>query len=308
MTQRSDQSRRAFVTQLSAVGLWSLAPRHGAAQDTLPTRPIPASGERLPVVGLGSSKAVLQIPSTGTDALGAVIRTLLRFGGRVVDTAPRPEAIDARFGDLLNQPDLRDALFLPVKINARGADAGAAQFRQTQRLFRRRPVDLVQIESLTDLDTHWPQLRAWKEAGEARYIGVTVSTPDRHDRLEAFMRREAPDFVHVNFSVMEPRAEERLLPLARDHGMAVLTNRPFMNGAYFPRVNGRELPAWAAEFDCTSWAQFSLKYILAHPAVTCALTETTNPRHMEENVRVAFGRMPDESTRRRMRDLVRTFS
>jgi diketogulonate reductase-like aldo/keto reductase len=260
-------------------------------------------------VGLGSSKAVLQIPENGTEPLEAVIRTLVRFGGRVVDTAPRPEAIDAEFGRLLNHPDFRDALFLPVKINARGGgvEAGRAQFNQTRRLFRRRPFDLVQIESLADLDVHWPQLRAWKDAGEARYLGVTVSSAELYDRLETFLRRESPDFVHVNYSVMEPGAEERILPLARDRGLAVLTNRPFMNGAYFPRVNDHPLPAWAAEFDCTSWAQFSVKYILAHPAVTCVLTETTNPRHMEENIRVAFGRLPDERTRQRMRDLVRGF-
>lgn len=303
---RTRPDRRAFLAQFSALGVWGLAGRP-PPQEILPTRPIPVSNERLPVIGLGSSKAVLQIPDTGTAPLREVIHTLLRFGGRVVDTAPRPEPIDARFGELLNAPAFRDTLFVPVKINVPGTGAGEAQFRQTQRLFRRRPVDLVQIESLTDLETHWPQLRAWKDGGDARYIGVTVSTDERHGQLEGFMRRESPDFVHLNYSVMESGAEERLLPLAQDRGMAVLTNRPFMNGSYFRRVDGRDLPPWATEFDCTSWAQFSLKYILANTAVTCTLTETTNPAHMEENIRVAFGRLPDEATKRRMRELVRTF-
>jgi diketogulonate reductase-like aldo/keto reductase len=232
---------------------------------------------------------------------------LVDRGGRVVDTAPRPESIDAEFGRLLGDLDLRDRLFLATKINATGREAGIAQMRQTQRLFGRRTMDLIQIESLTDLETHWPSLRDWKESGEARYIGVTVSNDDLHERLEAFMRREAPDFVHLNYSVVETRAEERLLPLARDRGIAVLTNRPFMNGNYFRRVSGHDLPEWAAEFDCASWAQFSLKYILANPTVTCVLTETTNPQHMEENIRAAFGRLPDESTKRRMRELIQRF-
>ena len=171
----------------------------------------------------------------------------------------------------------------------------------------RRTVDLLQVESLRDVDLHWPHVREWKDSGEARHIGVTVSANARQGLLERFMRANSPDFVHVNYSPMENGAEERVLPLARDLGMAVLINRPFMNGSYFGMVAGKELPAWAAEFDCETWAQFSLKYVLANPAVTCVLTETTDPAHMEENIRAAFGRLPDEVTRRRMRDLIRRF-
>jgi diketogulonate reductase-like aldo/keto reductase len=160
---------------------------------------------------------------------------------------------------------------------------------------------------MRDLATHWPSLRAWKDAGQARYIGITVSSDNGHDRMESFMQTESFEFVHVNYSIVETHAEERVLPLARDRGMAVLINRPFMNGAYFQRVAGRELPSWAAEFDCTTWAQFSLKYILGHPSVTCVLTETTNPRHMVENIEAGLGRLPDEATRRRMRELLRSF-
>jgi len=257
----------------------------------------------LPVIGLGSTKAVLQIPTTGTKPLASVLRMLLDYGGKVVDTAPRSEDIDGPFGKLLADPDLHD-LFVATKIHATGQAAGIAQMRETQRLFGRRTMDLVQIESLIDLDTHWPSLRGWKETGEARYIGVTVSSYEGYERLEAFLRRETPDFVHLNYSVMEPRAEDRLLPLAQERGAAVLVNRPFMNGEYFRRLGERALPAWASDFDCASWAQFSLKYILGHPAVTCVLTETTNPKHMEENIRAAFGRLPDESAKRRMRALV----
>jgi diketogulonate reductase-like aldo/keto reductase len=232
---------------------------------------------------------------------------LVEKGGRVVDTSPRTEEIEARFGPLLNLPELRDKLFIAAKINTNGAQAGIDQMRRMQRHWRRERLDLVQVESLRDLATHWPNLREWKATGQARYIGITVSSDAAHDRMEAFMRAESFDFVHMNYSVVETGAEERLLPLARDRGMAVLINRPFMNGAYFQRVAGRPLPAWTAEFDCATWAQFSLKYILGHPAVTCVLTETTNPVHMQENLHAGLGRLPDEATRRRMRELVRTF-
>ena len=316
MATTSETTRRDFLMQLPGLGVLLSLPggipaqetlsalKTLPAQETLPTRAIPTSGETLPVVGLGSSKPVLAIPNEGTEPIASVMRMLVEHGGRVVDTSPRTEDIDAEFGRVLMAPDLRDRIFLATKINTDGREAGIAQMRQTQRLFGRRTLDVVQVESMRDLEAHWPNLREWKDTGEARYIGVTVSSDRLHDRLESFMTTEPLDFVHMNYSVMETRAEERLLPLAQDLGMAVLINRPFMNGSYFRRVGGRTLPEWAAEFDCASWAQFSLKYILAHPAVTCVLTETTNPEHMEENIQAALGRLPDQATKRRMRELV----
>jgi diketogulonate reductase-like aldo/keto reductase len=299
-------TRRDFIRQLAATGIALPHTLRRFGQEAMRTRAIPATGEVLPVVGFGSSKAVLEIPARGTEALEAVLRAFVARGGRVVDTSPRTEAIDAQFGRLLQLPELKDALFVTAKINTTGAQAGTDQMRQSQRLFGRRPLDLVQVESMRDVETHWPNLRAWKDAGDARYIGVTVSSDDAHGRLEAFMRTESPDFVHVNYSVVETRAEQRILPLAHERGMAVLINRPFMNGAYFRRVEGRALPPWAAEFDCATWAQFSLKYIVAQPAVTCVLAETTDPGHMADNLGAAFGRLPDDATRQRMRDLMRT--
>ena len=275
------------------------------AQTPLPTRPIPGTDETLPIVGFGSSKPVLEIPTEGTEPIAAVIRMLLEHGGRVVDTSPRTPEIDAEFGQVLTAPEFSDRLFVATKINTDGEAAGIGQMRQNQRLVGRRTLDLLQVESMRDLDVHWPNVLRWKESGEARYIGVTVSSNARHDAFESVMRSEPLDFVQVNYSVMEPGAEDRLLPLAQDLGMAVLINRPFMNGSYCGRVSGRTLPAWAADFDCATWAQFSLKYILAHPAVTCVLTETTNPEHMADNVGAGFGRLPDEATKRRMRELVR---
>ncbi len=303
----NETDRRAFLVQAAAMGALLAQHKSLSAQAAIPTRAIPSSGEALPIVGFGSSQAVVDIPKLGREPIANVLKILLELGGRVVDSSPRTEEIDRAFGEILRQPG-NERLFIATKLNTDNAAAGIAQMRQTQRLFGRRTVDLVQIESLRGLDLHWPNLRAWKESGEARYIGVTVSSNSAHERMEAFIRKEKPDFVHVNYSVVETTAEDRLLPLARERGMAVLTNRPFLNGSYFQLVANKPLPAWAADFGCRTWAEFSLKYILANPAVTCALTETTSPQHMRENVGAALGRLPDESTRRRMRELVRQFA
>lgn len=297
--------RRAFLA-LTAASLLGWPAGRALAQSAMPTRRIPSSGEALPIVGFGSSKVVEEIAKNGEDPLRQVLRALAAGGGKVVDTWPRNPDNDRRFGQVINEPDLRDRLFVTTKIDRPGRDAGVAQFRDAQRVYGRKTIDLAQIFSLTDLDTHWPSLRVWKDAGEARYIGVTVSEPRLHDALEAFLRRERPDFTQVNYSITERQAEDRLLPLAAERGVAVLVNRPFMNGAYFRRLEGKALPAWAAEIGCTTWAQFSLKYILAHPAVTCVLTETSNPHHMEENAAASLGVLPDEPARRRMREFIAT--
>ncbi|MCZ0934143.1 MAG: aldo/keto reductase [Gemmatimonadetes bacterium] len=312
MTVPGDTTRRDFLLRMAGLGAALATPRtvQGSGprpQVPLPTRPIPGTGETLPIVGFGSSKPVLEIPAEGTEPVAAVIRVLLEHGGRVVDTSPRTPEIDAEFGQVLTAPEFSDRLFVATKINTDGEAAGIAQMKQNQRLVGRPTLDLLQVESMRDLDVHWPNVLRWKESGAARYIGVTVSNNRQHDAFEAVMRSHPLDFVQINYSVMEPGAEDRLLPLAQDLGMAVLINRPFMNGSYFGRVSGRTLPEWAFEFDCATWAQFSLKYILAHPAVTCVLTETTNPEHMADNVGAGFGRLPDEVTKRRMRELARDF-
>ena len=304
MAMFSESTRREFLVQLGGLGVMLAQPQLAFGQQPLPTRMIPETDESLPVIGLGSSKPVLEIPTEGTEPVAAVIRMLLEHGGRVVDTSPRTPDIDAEFGRVLAEPDIRDGIFLATKINTPSEETGIEQLEQTERLFGRRTIDLVQVESLRGLQSHWPRLREMKDSGAARYIGVTVSSYRNFDRLEEFMRTGSPDFVHVNYSVIETRAEERILPLAQDLSMAVIINRPFMNGTYFGQVSGRELPPWVADFDCVSWAQFSLKYILAHPAVTCVLTETTNPEHMEENIQAGFGRVPDQATKQQMRELL----
>jgi diketogulonate reductase-like aldo/keto reductase len=297
--------RRDFLAVLSMLPLAaSAAPAF--AQQKLPTRRMPGSGEALPVIGLGSSKVVEEIAKNGEDPLRQVMRTLVAHGGKVIDTWPRNPANDGRFGAVINEAEFRDALFVTTKIDRTGKDAGIAQLKQAHQSYGRAVLDLAQIFSLTDLDTHWPTLREWKESKMARYIGVTVSEPRRHADLESFLKRERPDTVQVNYSITERESEERLIPLAADRGVAVIVNRPFMNGAYFKRLEGKPLPPWAAEVGCTTWAQFSLKYILGHPAVTCILTETSNPHHMEENAQTALGALPDAKVRARMREFIAT--
>ncbi|MBN1238584.1 MAG: aldo/keto reductase [Gammaproteobacteria bacterium] len=304
MTSRIMTGRREFLGGVAAAGVAACAPPRVLAQQRLPVREIPGTGETLPIIGLGSSKVVSEIAAEGTEPLAAVLRTLIEHGGSVVDTWPRDAANDAGFGRVVSAPEFADRLFVTMKIDREGKEAGLEQFRETQRLYRRETFDLAQIFSLTDLETHWPTLMDMKASGAARYIGVTVAEYRLYDRLAAFIERESPDFVQVNYSITERRAEERLLPALADRGIAVLINRPFMNGAYFDRLEGVALPGWAQEIGCESWAQFSLKYILAHPAVTCVLTETTNPAHMEENIRAAFGELPGADVRRRMRELI----
>ena len=304
MTNKIMTTRRDILAMLSAMGVAGLGPVRSLAQERMPLRTIPSTGEMLPVVGLGSSKVVSQVSINGPEALAAVLRALVANGGSVVDTWPRNPENDAGFGQVTSEPDLRDNLFITTKIDQTGKAAGIEQFRRTQQLYNRETVDLAQIFSLTDLDVQWPNLKDWKAEGHARYIGVTVSQYRLYEQLEDFLQRETPDFVQMNYSITERRAEERLLPLAADQGLAVLINRPFMNGSYFDRLEGRPLPEWAAEFDCTSWAQFSLKYILAHPTITTVFTETSNPAHMEENAQASYGRMPDSTARARMRTLI----
>jgi diketogulonate reductase-like aldo/keto reductase len=270
----------------------------------MPTRAIPGTGETLPIVGLGSTRPVMSIQELGADRVEAIVRTLVEHGGRVVDTWPRDGANDSAFGGILNQPRWRDELFVTINIEQTNSEAGIAQFERVLGDYGRESIDLVNVGSLIGLDAQWPNLVDFKASGRARYIGVTAAQPALYQQLEAFLRRETPDFVMLNHSVTEREAEQRLLPMLADLGIAVLISRPFMNGAYFERLANVALPDFAAEFQCESWSQFSLQYILANPNVTCVLTETTNPEHMEENVLAAFKPFPDAAARQRMRAFI----
>lgn len=306
MNRPDTTSRREFLVGAAAASAAAALPLCVAAQPAVPQRAIPSTGEMLPVIGLGSSKVVEEVARNGPGPLTNVLRAFVAHGGKFVDTWPRNADNDAAFGRVIAEPEFAGKLFVTTKVDQVGKDVGVAQFRQAQRLYRRDVIDLVQIFSLTDLDTHWPSLKEWKAEGAARYIGVTVSQDSRHGDLEAFLRREKPDFVQMNYSITERAVEDRLLPFAADRGVAVVINRPFMNGAYFDRLEGKALPDWAREFGCETWAQFSLKYILANRQLTCVLTETSNPRHIEENLLTATGPLPNDAQRQRMREFIAT--
>jgi diketogulonate reductase-like aldo/keto reductase len=299
------QVTRRDVLSLAGAAAAAYAARGALAQArVMPARTVAATGEALPVIGLGSTRPVTVIAERGTGPVEAVLRTLVEHGGRVVDTWPRSDANDDAFGQIISQPELRDRLFVTINLEQQGAAAGRAYFERTLRLYRRERIDLVNVGSLVDLAAQWPNLRAFKDDGRARYIGVTAAQAALHAELETFLVRERPDFVEINYSVTEREAERRLLPLCADRGIGVLISRPFMNGAYFERLANVALPDFAAEFECTSWAQFSLQYILANPAITCVLTETTSAEHMAENALAAFAPVPSSAARERMRAFI----
>jgi diketogulonate reductase-like aldo/keto reductase len=308
MTFMTSATRREFLRRgtlaTAAASIASALPLASLAQRGVPQRPIPSTGEMLPVIGLGSSKVVEEIAARGTEPLIGVVRALVANGGKLIDTWPRNADNDAAFGRVIAMPEFSRKLFVTTKVDQVGKAAGVAQFRQAQKLYGRQTLDLVQIFSLVDVDTHWPSLKEWKAEGAARYIGVTVSQPSKYADLERFLAREKPDFVQMNYSITERDVERRLLQVAHDRGVAIVINRPFMNGTYFDKLEGKPLPEWAAEFDCRTWAQFSLKYILANPLLTCVLTETSNPQHMADNLVTALGPLPDAATRQRMREVI----
>ena len=297
-------SRREVLASLPLMGLSSLLPATAFPQDTMPTRRIPGTDESLPVIGLGSSKPVGQIAERGPEPVTNVLQALVANGGRVVDTWPNNDANHAVFGEIISRPELRDTLFIASKIDRTGKQEGIRQFEDILRLYQRDTIDLLQVISLRDLDVQWANLKDFRERGAVRYIGVTVSTNRSYDRLTQFLGREQPDFVQLNYSVSEREVEQRFLPMLQDRGIGVIVNRPFMNGDLFQKLGDQPVPDWAENFDCRTWAEFSLKYVLPNPAVTCVLTETTNPKHMQENARAAYGRMPDADERLRMTQVI----
>jgi len=261
-------------------------------------RPIPGTDELLPVLGLGTWQ-VLDVPASGSDydAAGATLRRFLEAGGRVIDSSPMYGRSEERVGDILAGIRPAPSVFLATKIWAHGRQAGLAQLAGSHRLMRAKTLDLVQVHNLQDLDTHLATLRAAQAAGTVRYIGVTHYVASAHAELERVIRRERPDFLQVNYSLAEPEAGDRLLPVAREIGVAVLINRPFTKGAMIDRAAAKPLPTAAADLGCRSAAQLFIKWVLADPAVTVVLTGTRSPRHAAENLEAASGAMPDKAQR-----------
>ena len=265
------------------------------------TRPIPSSGEALPVIGLGTWQTFdIAANAAARGPLKEVLRTLHEGGGRVVDSSPMYRTSEAVVGELSADLGLRSELFLATKVWTQGREDGIAQMERSIALMRAGKLDLMQVHNLVDVDTHTKTLLEWKAAGRIRYLGITHYTESGHAALERWLQTRRYDFVQVNYSIDEPQAADRLLPLAGQLGAAVLVNRPFATGGMFARVQGKALPPWAAELGIASWAQYFLKWILAHPAVTCVIPATDKPAHMADNLAAGRGPLPDAAARRRM--------
>ena len=291
-------TRRAVLGMLAAA---AARPGIAAAAEPIQTRPIPRTGEALPVVGLGTWRTFDVGSSPEARApLAEVLQRFVELGGRAVDSSPMYGAAEAVVGDLAAERGLSGSLFLATKVWTSGRAAGVAQMEQSLRHLRARRLDLMQVHNLQDWRTHLRTLREWQQAGRIRYVGVTHYTESAYDELERVLRAEPLDFVQVNYSIVEREAEKRILPLARDRGVAVLVNRPFSEGDLFRRVRGQALPESAVELDCASWAQLFLKWILAHPAVSCAIPATSRVQHLVDNMTAGTGRLPEAGLRERL--------
>jgi diketogulonate reductase-like aldo/keto reductase len=269
----------------------AVADEHEAT--TMHTRPIPSSGERLPVIGCGTYVGFDQAPgSAGYARLEGVVASLLDGGGKVLDSSPMYGRAEKTTGELLAANGRRPEAFLATKVWTRGRSEGIQQMEASLRLLRTDRVDLLQIHNLVDWRTHLPTLRDWKERGRIRYLGITHYTPSAYAEVESVMRAERLDFLQIDYSIDDREAERRLLPLAAERGMAVLVNMPFGGGGLLRRLVGKPLPAWAGDVGCASWAQVLLKFVLAPPAVTCAIPGTSRREHMEVNLGAGRGTIP----------------
>lgn len=291
-------SRREILKAGLVLGASTILPTHSVqAQSALLTRPVPSTGIRLPLVGIGTNRF-----RSGDPAYVARLRETLaafaRLGGKVVDTAPAYGDSERVIGAILGETGLRQQIFLATKVDRDSAADGRQSIAASRAALRTRRLDLVQLHNLRGVDTVLPVLRDEQTAGKLGHIGITSSSDRQYAEMEAIMRRERLDFIQVDYALGNRGAADRLLPLAADRGMAVLVNLPFGRGEQFRTVGDRLLPIWAVEIDCRSWAQLFLKYVLSHPAVTCAIPGSTQAAHVEDNLGAARGRMPDATMRK----------
>ena len=235
-----------------------------------------------------------------------MLSLFVKLGGRVIDSSPMYGRAEEVIGELTSAVGIREKLFLATKVWTRGKENGIKSMERSMALLRTTRIDLMQVHNLLDVQTHLATLRQWKEQGRIRYLGVTHYNSSAFPEIEKILRTEKLDFLQINYSLMEREAEQHVLPLAQERGVAVIVNRPFGAGDLFDKVRSKPLPDWAGDFGCRSWAQFFLKWIVAHPAVICAIPATGKPQHLEDNMQAGFGGLPDANTRRRMIELVRT--
>jgi diketogulonate reductase-like aldo/keto reductase len=293
---------RRYLLEVAAAGIATLSlPEMPYAIEPVMQRAIPKSGELLPMVGLGTWQAFDVSDDSGLWApQREVLQLMFEAGGSVVDASPMHGRAEGVVGDLLVETKNRQRAFLATKVWTEGKDQGIAQMEKSLRRMRTNVIDLMQIHNLVDWRTQLETLRLWKAAGIFRYIGITHYTNHAIDDLVAVMENEDIDFVQMAYSIGERAIEDKLLPVAGERGIAIVVNRPYEGGNLFASIAGESLPDWAQEFDCATWSQFFLKFVLSHPAVTCVIPATSKPNHMIDNLGAGRGRLPDDAMRRRM--------
>jgi diketogulonate reductase-like aldo/keto reductase len=311
MEKRIQMTRREAARLFGATAVGLFLPVHGlrlqaeTESSGMLARAIPSSGEKLPVIGLGTSRTFdVDLAPDNRRQLEEVLRRFVKLGARVIDTSPMYGRAEAVIGELTAALPIREKLFLATKVWTRGRENGIKSMDRSMALLRAKQIDLMQVHNLVDVQTQLATLREWKAQDRIRYLGITHYEAGAFADLERIMRSEQLDFVQINYSLMEPEAGERVLPLAQERGVAVLVNRPFGGGDLFSGTRSKPLPDWASEFDCRTWSQFFLKWIMANSAVTCVIPATNKPAHLEENLRAGIGLLPDAKTRRRMVELV----
>ena len=299
-------SRRELLKAGIGVGA-SLSLPSGSAlaqEGAVIQRKIPSSGESVPVVGIGTSRRYQGTTEAERAQLKEVLRRFKELGGKVIDTAPAYGNAETVVGDLVADLGIRDSLFIATKVGAQGREAGIEQMEQSLKRLRTRKIDLIAVHNLWDTQTQLRTLREWKQASRIRYVGITTSSDRQYQEFEQTMKTEALDFIQVDYAIDNRNANQRILPLAADRGMAVMINLPFGRGRLFGVVQGQKLPPWARDFDCASWAQFFLKYVVSHPAVTCAIPGTATVEYVIDNLGAARGRLPEPAMRRRMESVI----
>ncbi|OJV12881.1 MAG: aldo/keto reductase [Dyadobacter sp. 50-39] len=302
-------TRRQALAGLAAAGAGlALSPFNSSANldiKMILERKIPSTGERLPVVGLGSWQQFDVGPGAAERApLKAVLQKMQGMGGRLIDASPMYGRAEQVIGDLTTDLNLNDRFFFATKVWTTGKQEGIDQMSASLRKMKRKKIDLMQVHNLQDWETHLKTLKDWKAEGKIRYVGITHYTDASHARLEQIVKSENIDFVQFNYSIRSRNAEKSLLKAARDRGVAVIINEPFEQGALFRAVKGKELPGWASDYDIKSWAQFFLKYIISNDAVTCVIPGTSDVKHLVDNLAAGEGRLPDEAGRNKMREWI----
>jgi diketogulonate reductase-like aldo/keto reductase len=290
---------------ISSSGLPLQVSTHQKTEQTMAKRVIPSTGELLPVVGAGSWLQFDVGPATSErQPLIDVLQTLKNQGGSVIDSSPMYGRAEAVIGDITSEISGGDAFFYATKVWTQGKDRGIRQMQASMEKLKRKKLDLIQIHNLVDWQTHLKTLEDWKVKGLVRYVGITHYDVSAHKTLEDIIKSNEIDFVQFNYSVRVRNAEKSLLKTARDRGVAVIVNEPYESGKLFGIVRDKTIPSWAKEYQINSWGQFFLKFILSHPAVTCVIPGTSNPKHMLDNTGAGYGPLPDEATRKKMADLI----